>query len=306
MFAAFLTTILYSISFVCGHRSAKLIGGTEANFWRLTLAVTFLGLWSYSFGHGLSGDSFPMFLFSGIIGIGIADVALYQALPRLGSRLTILLVQCLSAPIGALIEWVWLGTALSLAQILCGIIILAGVGLALTPSEHLRLTRRELVTGGLFSLLAAAGGALGAVLSRKAFAIAQNAHQPMDGGTATFQRVVGGLFVGGICLLIVKRRAFRIQANAPHKLIVEASMKKWRGVWLWLLANSVSGQTLGSSCMQWALKTMPAGIVLAIIALSPVVVIPFAVVVEGERPTWRSFIGGVIAVAGVIALTWLR
>ena len=36
MFAAFLTTILFSISVVCGHRSAKLIGGTEANFWRLS------------------------------------------------------------------------------------------------------------------------------------------------------------------------------------------------------------------------------------------------------------------------------
>ena len=38
MFAALLCTLLFSISITCGHRSAKLIGGTEANFWRLTLA----------------------------------------------------------------------------------------------------------------------------------------------------------------------------------------------------------------------------------------------------------------------------
>src|SRR3982074_1750658 len=71
VFAAFLTTILFSISVVCGHRSAKLIGGTEANFWRLTCATLFLGIWAYGWGIGLGGQAFPVFLFSGIVGIGI-------------------------------------------------------------------------------------------------------------------------------------------------------------------------------------------------------------------------------------------
>src|SRR5438552_11973620 len=53
---AFLTTILFSISVVCGHRSAKLIGGTEANFWRLTCATLFLSVWAFGFGIGLGGD----------------------------------------------------------------------------------------------------------------------------------------------------------------------------------------------------------------------------------------------------------
>src|SRR6266478_4349014 len=94
--AAFLTTILFAISVVCGHRSAKLIGGTKANFWRLACATIFLGAWSFGFGIGLSGAAFPLFLLSGILGIGVGDVALFQALPRLGSRLCILLIQCLS------------------------------------------------------------------------------------------------------------------------------------------------------------------------------------------------------------------
>src|SRR5438552_4466266 len=81
--AAFLTTILFSISVVCGHRSAKMIGGTEANFWRLATATLLLGIWSYGFRIGLGGTAFPLFLVSGIMGIGIGDVALFQALPRL-------------------------------------------------------------------------------------------------------------------------------------------------------------------------------------------------------------------------------
>jgi hypothetical protein len=95
VFAAFLTTILFSISVVCGHRSAKLIGGTEANFWRLTCATILLGVWSYGFGNGLAGDAFPLFLLSGILGIGVGDLALFQALPRLVG-LSLLLIQCLT------------------------------------------------------------------------------------------------------------------------------------------------------------------------------------------------------------------
>jgi drug/metabolite transporter (DMT)-like permease len=302
MLAAFLTTILISISVVCGHRSSKLIGGTEANFWRLAFATLFLGIWSYSFGCGLNGVALPIFLLSGVAGIGIGDVALFQALPRIGSRLSVLLVQCLAAPFGALIEWLWLGTTLSVWQILCGVTILAGVGIALAPSEHLKLTRRDLISGVLFSITAALGGALGAVLSRKAYAAVHLAGQHIDGANAGFQRILGGLFIAGICLLVVKRRTFKVQSRAPHEFAVKTSNTKWRGVWPWVLGNSLAGQTLGVSCMQWALETTPTGIVLAIIAMTPLVVIPFARVFEGEKITARAVAGGAIGVAGVVGL----
>lgn len=306
MFAAFLTTILFSISVVCGHRSAKMIGGTEANFWRLTCATAMLGLYSYGWGIGLSGDAFPVFLLSGVLGIGIGDVALFQALPRLGSRLSLLLIQCLTAPLGALIEWLWLGTTLTPAQIIAGVCILAGVGLALAPGQHLHLSRREVISGTSFSVLAALGGASGAVLSRKAYAIAHGAGLHVNGANAAFQRIVGGLVIGGICLLLVKQREFRIQARAPRQLVMEAARRKWRGVWPWVLINSLAGQTLGVSCMQWALEQEATGIVLAIIAVTPIVVIPFTFVLEGERPSRRSLVGSAVAVAGVVALTLMR
>ena len=306
MFAALLCTLLFSISITCGHRSAKLIGGTEANFWRLTLASLLLGIWAYVFGVGLGGDAFPLFFLSGIVGIGIGDVAFFQTLPRLGSRLTSLLIGCLSAPFAALIEWVWLGTTLSGAQMLWGLLTVFGVGLALMPGEHLHRTRRDLFVGSLFSVLASVCGAAGGVLSRRAYEVAHASGEHLDGGNAGFQRVLGGLLLGGICLLVVKRRAFKLQAQAPHELVIETSVKKWRGVWPWVLVNGFAGQTLGVSCMQWALETTPAGIVFAILAITPIVIIPFAFMLEHERPTPRSLIGGAIAVGGVVALALAR
>jgi drug/metabolite transporter (DMT)-like permease len=304
--AALLCTCLFSFSIVCGHRSARLIGGTEANFWRLVVAGICLGAWAFGFGRGLDGAAFPLFLLSGIVGIGIGDLGLFQALPRLGSRLSVLLIQCLTAPLGALVEWLWLGTALHASQIICGLVVLTGVGLALLPSEHLRIERRVRIAGTGFSLLAAVGGAWGAVLSRKAYEVAHLNQQPIDGGNAAFQRIVGGLLVAAIGVLVVKRRALRIQAQTPPALVLQAAKHKWRGVWPWVLANGVAGQTFGVSCMQWALETTPTGIVLAIIAMTPIAVIPFAALLEGERPTTHSVVGGIIAVAGVIGLVLVK
>jgi drug/metabolite transporter (DMT)-like permease len=204
--------------------------------------------------------------------------------------------------VAALIEWAWLGTTLTLPQILWGLLTVGGVGLALMPGQHVQRPRRDLVVGTLFAVLAAAGNALGGVLSRRGYEIVQASHEHLDGGSAAFQRVLGGLLLGGLCLLIVKRRAFRLQAHAPRELVVAASKKKWRGVWPWILVNGFAGQTLGVSCMQWALETTPAGIVFAILAITPITIIPFARLLEDERPSVRSLVGGAIAVGGVIAL----
>jgi drug/metabolite transporter (DMT)-like permease len=213
-----------------------------------------------------------------------------------------LLIQCLSAPCAALIEWVWLRTPLTLAQAGCGITILIGVGIALSPSEHLNLTRRQLTVGGLFALIAALGGAFGAVLSRKAYALTHAHGETISGPDAAFQRILGGLLIGGICLLIVKRGWFRRHSSDKQLGGLEETRTKWVRVWPWVLANSVAGQTLGVSCMQRAFETTPTGIVLAIIATTPIVVIPLAYFFERERPTRRSLVGGLIAVCGVILL----
>lgn len=303
MFAAFLASLLYAISVACGYRSAKLIGGAEANLWRLACASLFLGIWAYGRGIGLSGPAFPIFLLSGLVGIGVGDFGLFQALPRLGSRLSALMNQCLAAPMAALIEWIWLGTTLRLVQILCGLLILTGVAIALAPGGHLKLSRRTMIVGILFSVLAALGNSFGVVLSRKAYAVTNGAGVSIDGGSAAFQRILGGLAIAAVFVLIVKRQAFKIQALAPPELIVEASKKKWRAVWPWVLVNSLAGQTLGVSCMQWALETTESGIVLAIVSITPITIIPVAYVLEKERPTLHSILGGIIAVAGVIALT---
>ena len=294
MLPAILTTFLWSVSVVCATRSARYLGGAAANLARLVLGMAFLALWAHGFGKGLRGAGLRFFLLSGLVGFGLGDVALFEALPRIGSRLTLLLAQSLAAPIGALIEWLWLGTTLSGAQIVSGLVIIAGVSIALAPKNHLHLDRGHLLRGVTFGFLAAIGQAGGAVLSRKAYQLTAQAGQHIDGGTAAYQRILGGVLVAAVYFVWLGSRGTRSNG---------APTRNWRQAWPWMIANALAGSVLGVSCYQWALATAPSGIVLSVVATLPLAVIPFSWRFEGDRPGLQSVIGGVIAVAGVIALT---
>ena len=303
MLAAFLTTLLFATSAICGYRTAKQVGGVEANFWRITLATIFLTVWAFTFGHGFMGAP-EWFMLSGLFGIGLGDSAYFQALPRLGSRRTILLVQCLTAPFAALIEWVWLGTRLNLPEILCVGVILAGVAIALAPGDHMKITRREWKIGLTASIFAALGAALGAVVIRKGYAAIAAAEMQVDAGTTGYQRVLGGILIPTIALLIFKSRSAHAHGPAFAGDTLQISRDKWVRIWPWVLINALSGQTLGVTCMQWALQTTQAGIVTAIIATTPIVLLPMTRIIEGEKIGWRSLVGALVAVGGVIALTY--
>ncbi|HTG45595.1 MAG TPA: DMT family transporter [Verrucomicrobiae bacterium] len=189
--AALATTALFSFSAIAGNRLSRLVGGVEANFLRIILATLLLGAYAHTRGRGFAGAALPYFLLSGLIGFGIGDLALYQAFPRIGSRLSMILVHCLAAPVATFIEWLWLGTALTLFQVTCSLVVLLGVAVALAPKEHLHIPRRVLTAGLIFGVVAALGQAVGSVTSRKAYAVARLAHESIDGVSAAYQRIWG-------------------------------------------------------------------------------------------------------------------
>lgn len=302
MLPAFLTTVLFSLSALFAQRTARALGGITANFWRMFLATLFLGAWSHAMGAGLGGVAFPWLFVSGVLGFGIGDVAMFQALPRIGSRLCILLVHCLATPTAALTEYFWLGAKLSGAQILCIVISLFGVGFAVAPGQKSGPRAPGYGLGLLFGLLAMLGQALGAVLSRKASQVAATAGHPLTGIDAAYQRAWGGILIS-LGVYCVYRFQQRNSAGKSTSTSLSPEAPERKKVWSWVLANTLAGPVIGVSCYQWALATTPTGIVLPVVALTPLVIIPFAHWMEGERTTPREILGGIIAVAGVVALT---
>jgi drug/metabolite transporter (DMT)-like permease len=300
MWAAFLTTILFSVSGVSAARSTRILPSMEANFWRLSLATVFLGSYAHLAGAGLGGAGFGWFVLSGFIGFGIGDIALYLAYPKLGSRLVILIVHCIAAPLAAAVEWSWLGVPMTGREMLAGVLILTGVATAIFPDRRPMDKVKTGVAAGIgFALIAAAGQGLGAVLSRRAFDVGREAGESIDGVSAAYQRILAGIILGGLSFLWEKRwlGAKALPGMTPADLGARARL---RAAAPWILINALAGPALGVSCFQWALSQRGTGVVLPIVALTPLMIIPFSMRIEGERPSVRSLVGGVIAVTGAV------
>jgi len=295
MLASVLTTIFFSLSVVFGARSARLLGPQLANLCRMTLATALLAIWAHAFGFGIGGPGLPWFFLSGVIGFGLGDIALFAALPRIGPRLAILLTQCLAAPAAAAVEWFWLGTALRTTDLVCAAVILAGVATALAPDHGSQISRRVFWIGVLLGVGSALGQALGAVISRKAIAVGADAGFAIDGGTAAYQRALGGVLLTWLAVPLF-RRAARPTDAAPQ----------WRAGIPFMIANALAGPTIGVGCYQLALKTTASGIVLPIVATSPLFTIALSWVIDRVRPSRRAVLGGLIAVAGAVALSLLQ
>ncbi len=299
MIQAIVTTVLFAMSAVSAGRTTRVLGAGTANLARLTLATAFLALWAHTGGQGLHGVALPWLVASGLVGFALGDTALYAAYYRIGPRLAVLLCLCLAAPMGAAMEWVWLGTRLTAGQIFWGTAILVGVFAALAPDSRTPVPTRTWFAGIALGVVAAFGQGGGAVLTRKAFDVAAEAGQHIDGATAAYQRILAGLVVTAIVVLGHRWR------QGPGATSEKAAIDHpWRRVWPWVVANALFGPALGVACISWALAVAPTGIVLAIVATTPLVVIPFTMLLDRDRPTLRSLAGGAVAVLGAAALAY--
>jgi drug/metabolite transporter (DMT)-like permease len=316
MFASFLAAFFFALNATFSARNALAHGPARANLGRLVVAALLLGLFAHTLGHGFASASVVWFFLSGVLGMGLGDLGVYAALPLLGSRLTVLMTQCLAAPIAALGEWLWLDTRLTTVQLVWGLVILAGVALALMPSQAGPPKVALKPVGFLFGLVAAAGQGLGALVSRKGGLVADAAgeatHNATFGLNAAYQRILAGLVFASLWFLALRLLRTPPAPVAPEKChpigdTPRVAMPVPAPLNLRLIfANGLIGPVLGVGSYQWALATAPSGLVLPIVATTPLFAIPFAWWLEGDRPSRRTLAGSLVAVGGCIALTFAR
>ncbi len=300
MFFALCTVFLWSGSAFFAGRATHVLGSISANFWRALIAWGVLAAVAHGWGGGLGGAGLPWLLLSGVIGFGLGDLGLYLALPRIGPRLTLLLAQCLAAPIGMLAEWCWLDRAPRWEQSGGIALILLGVGWAVAPRENLHLSRRQLRTGIAWGVLAAAGQGLGAVITQRANQSAAATGEVLAGDpvlaglTQAYQRMTGGLPVALLLFLVTIQVMKRRGATTP------ATGRPFP--WAWIMAGTLAGPVAGVAMYQAALHQAPTGVVLAIVATTPLAIIPLSWKFDGDRPGRGAFLGALLAVAGVVSL----
>ena len=295
MLFALLAAFLFACSGVSAQRTSSMLGPIKANVLRLGLACGVLGIWTrLSGGVDFGSEAARRLFISGATGFGLGDMALFFALPRLGARLTLLINLCTAPLFGLLGDGLLLGTHLELRHALCSTLILLGVSQTLLKRSSTIHTSGSRVVGYGAALIAGFGQGTGAVLSRWAHVVEKQTGVLLPSHVETFLRVLAGFVVvacfwGAVC---------RLQKPPPWARGHPLSRQSL----LWMTGNATAGAILGVTCFQQALTQVSSAVALSVTATTPILIMPMTAFSEQDRPSLRSIVGALIAVAGVVLL----
>jgi drug/metabolite transporter (DMT)-like permease len=250
----------------------------------LVAVVTASGGWA-----GLGTGALLTLAISGVLGILLGDTFNFAAVGRLGPRRAGAIF-ALNAPMAALLGWAVLGETLNLRGIAGIGLTAAGVAVAImgrprAQAHRFELTRGRVLTGLAFGLAAALGQALGTLIARPLMA------GGLDPWLASLIRVGASGLVAG--MLAATPVAPPLPARPSGPIVATA------------LATALIGLLLGMTLFLYALQGGKTGIIATLSATSPVIILPLLWLRTGQRPTATSFLGAVMAVAG-LALIFTR
>jgi drug/metabolite transporter (DMT)-like permease len=299
--AALLTAICYSISSILFTNAGQKFGPLVSNRLRLVVALLLLGLihW-FIFGSPLPLNAGLERWFwlgiSGIVGLAIGDLFLFQAYISIGPRLGLLFLS-LAPALASLLAWLLLGESLSGGNILGIIITLAGIAWVVLESNtngkstldtNAKISHAISWKGTIPGLLAATGQAFGVVLAKLGLkdnfpAISGN----MIRMTAAFLALWLVTIIQGQVISTVK------QANYQ------------RSGMLYILGGAIFGPIIGVSLSLFAIQKTNVGIASTIIALPPIFLLPIGYFIYKDRISWQAIAGTLLAVVGVGLLFWI-
>lgn len=293
--AALLTALCWTVTAMAFESAGKRVGALSLNLIRLVIGLIFLAIYNAIFNDGFlpsaTGYQWFWLVLSGVVGFVLGDLFLFRAFILIGARIS-MLIMALVPPIAALIGWITLGEMLSGMEFLGMGITLFGIVLVMSTKLDLKKDGFEkkpkgkmpkmgpIVVGSLLALGGAVGQAAGLVLSKKGM-------QSMNAFEATQIRIMAGVVGFAIVITIFKRWGHLLGALKDLK-----AMK-------FMTIGSFTGPFLGVSFSLLAVQHTDTGVAATLMALTPVMIIPPAILLNKERIKVIEIIGATISIAGV-------
>ncbi|MFC0444986.1 DMT family transporter [Pseudidiomarina halophila] len=275
-----LATLLYS-------QAGSFLSASQLNLVKGFVAVPLLFLVGLISGQLVQFDGSAaawLLLASGVIGITLGDTLYFTALRRIGPWHT-MLFEYLAPPFAALIAWLWLREAMSLAEVVAALIVLLGILVIVTERGQQRQSKPLTRAGMLAATGAALCQALGLVMAFEA--LASFAVNPLQ---AAFVRLAAGTAALTLALLLLKP-AIIVQTRSALR---HTSLP-------WLFVAIVMGTFLAIWLQQTAIAYLHPGLAQTLLATAPLWLIPIQWL-RGEPPSLRSIVGAFIAVTGIALL----
>ncbi|MDF1567893.1 MAG: DMT family transporter [Spirochaetaceae bacterium] len=320
----------WTISALAFESAGRRIGSVPVNLIRLLMAALMLAVIGIVRGFtpwpaGILLSDTLWLLASGFVGFFLGDLLLFRSYLIIGARLA-MLVMSLSPPISALLDRLVFGTRLAMWDGAGMLLTMAGVGLAVTakrprpgamaaaeveaagndpsmreaiepasvggdvggnPKAARSTAARGHNTARWLGFLLAFGGAAGQSGGMILGKLGMAGHDVL---AATFVRTLGGM-AGFIPMILLTGAAGRVLRGFRDG-----------GAMTRMSIGALAGPVLGVSAILAAMHYSPAGVVSAITAIVPIVIILPSVVFLKDKANAREILGALLAVLGVLVL----
>jgi drug/metabolite transporter (DMT)-like permease len=288
------TAVCWTATGLAFQSATRIAGSLSVNLIRLLMAMVLFSVTSY-FIRGLAlptdAGSFQWIWLSisGLVGFVFGDYFLFKSYELISVRIS-MLIMALSPPIASFISWLALGETLSVKSLLAMMVTLAGIILVVLerntpqvsePGNGKKYKFAFSPKGLVFAFLGTLGQAGGLVLSKYGM-------QNYNVFAATQIRVIAGS-IGFLVLITLINRWPRVKQAATNLKAMQ-----------FIGIGAFFGPFIGVYLSLLAIKHTSVGIASTIMSIIPVMIIPPAILLYGEKVTTKEVIGAIITVIGVV------
>ncbi|MBN2447671.1 MAG: DMT family transporter [Phycisphaerae bacterium] len=296
--AAVATSVLWTATSILFTAAGRRIGATVVNGSRIILAIILLGVTHRLIAGVWVPPAIPgqiiYLALSGIVGLAIGDQALFTAFVLIGPRLS-MLVMTTSPLMAAVFGWVVLGEALGAWAWIGIALTVGGVGWVVfeRPRTPTLAQGPHRTRGLILAFIGAACQAGGLLLSKQGIGHGWlNDEQHLSPQAATLLR----MFFAGIGFLPIY---FVHRVRERKRLVVEMAPRRVgsrRAGYALTICGAIVGPYLGVWMSLVAADNAPVGVAQTLSCLSPIFILPFAVLIHKEHLSPRAIIGALVAV----------
>ena len=295
---ALLTAVCWTASSSAFAVASRAVGPLPANHFRLCVALPLLLGLSFLL-HGevwplqASSHQLGLLVASGLAGLVLGDLGYFHALAKIGPRLCSVIMACwpactvaMEAALGRVPDAIGLG---GIALTMVGVtLVLLRSGDRAAWNQH--LTARQWLRGIAGARLGAVGQALGFVLA--GFGMAADAPAPAVAPLACTVVRMATAVVGLQCVLSLQAQPLALRRVFGDRVAMRAAM-------LGALFGPIGGVWLSMIARASAEASHRTGVVSALMATTPIFMMPLAWLLYRARVGWLGAVGTLLAVGGV-------
>ncbi len=284
--AAIATALCWAITSTAFEDAGKRIGSINLNLLRLLFGFTFLSIFTF-ITRGMvlpldaSLEAWGWLLLSGLVGIVIGDLLLFEAFVLIGARISMLIYASVP-PLSGIIAFIFLGEAMTPMQILGMFVTIIGIALVILDGSD--KSQKVKLSHPVIGILLAFGGALGQAVG---YIIGKYGMGDYDPFAATQIRLVGGI----ISFALI----FTIKGYWKTFFPVFKELRALKSTTI----GAFFGPFIGISLSLFAVQRINPGVASTLISITPVLLIPYAIVVKKEKVHLKEIIGSFVAVLGL-------